>query len=152
MPLIVKLVLIASSGIPSKRISASASVSMRDADAADLLLDVGVVGVVAALGRQVERDRQPGAALREQVAVALVRLLGGAEARVLADRPQPAAVAVGEVAAGERELARRRDRLRAAGGPSGPVDGRERDARPRCARHCVDPCRAVPEIAISGKS
>ena len=30
----------------------------RDADPADLLLDLGVVGVVAALRRQVERDRQ----------------------------------------------------------------------------------------------
>ncbi len=72
----------------------------RDADPPDLLLDVGVVGVVPALRRQVERDREPGAALREEVAVALVRLLGRAEARVLADRPRPAAVAVGEVARG----------------------------------------------------
>ena len=49
---------------------------------------LGVVGVVAALGGQVERHRQPGAALLEQVAVALVGLLGGAEARVLPERPQ----------------------------------------------------------------
>ena len=104
----------------------------RDADPADLLLDVGVVGVVAALRREVERDRQAGAALREQVAVALVRLLGGAEARVLADRPEAAAVAVGEVAPGEGERAGRGDRLRRREvGRS--VARRQRDARPRCA-------------------
>ena len=65
----------------------------RDADPADLLLHVGVIGVVAALGRQIEGDRQAGAALLQQVAVALVGLLGGAEAGVLAECPQPALVA-----------------------------------------------------------
>jgi hypothetical protein len=55
----------------------------RDADPADLLAHLGVVGVVAALGGQVERHRQPGAALLQQVAVAAVGLLGGAEAGVL---------------------------------------------------------------------
>ncbi len=60
----------------------------RDADAADLLAELGVVGVVAALGGQVERDRQPGAALVQQVAVAAVGLLGRAETRVLPEGPQ----------------------------------------------------------------
>ena len=50
------------------------------------------VRVVAHLGRQVERDRQPGLALLEEVAEARVRLLGGGEARVLAHRPEAAAV------------------------------------------------------------
>ncbi len=74
----------------------------RDADPADLLAELRIIGVEAALRRQVERDRQPRAALVEQVAVAAVGLLGGAEARVLAKRPQLAAVSAREVAAGER--------------------------------------------------
>lgn len=41
----------------------------RDADPADLLTELGVVGVVSALRRQVERHRQPGPALIQQVAV-----------------------------------------------------------------------------------
>ena len=66
----------------------------RDAGAADLALGERVVGVVAELGRQVERDREAGLPAVEQVAVALVRLLGRREACVLADRPRPAAVHV----------------------------------------------------------
>ena len=63
------------------------------------------VRVVAHLGRQVEGDRQPGLALLEQVAEALVGLLGGREAGVLAHRPEPAAVHRRLDAAGERVLA-----------------------------------------------
>ena len=48
----------------------------RDAGAADLAEAARVVGVQAELGRQVERHRQPGRAVLEQVAVALVGLLG----------------------------------------------------------------------------
>ena len=65
-----------------------------------------VVGVVPELRRQVERDREPGLAALEQVAEARVRLLGRGEARVLADRPRPAAVHVLVGPARERELAR----------------------------------------------
>ena len=97
----------------------------RDADPADLLADLGIVGVVAALGGQVERHRQPGTALVQQVAVAAVGLLGGAEARVLAKRPQLAAVAGREVAPGERVGARRR---RVTGPIGRSVDRLERDA------------------------
>ena len=66
------------------------------------------VGVVAALGRQVQRDREPGAALAQQVPIPLVRLLGGAESRILAERPGFAPVAGREVATGERVLPGRR--------------------------------------------
>ena len=97
-----------------------------DADPADLLAVLGVVGVVAALRRQVERDRQPGAALVQQVAVATVGLLGGAEARILAERPQLAAVAAREVAAGERI----RRRARAGRRPGRPVRRRARSGMP----------------------
>ncbi len=52
----------------------------------------GVVGVEAHQGRHVERRRETGLAVVQQVAEALVRLLGGAEAGELAHRPQPAPV------------------------------------------------------------
>ena len=78
----------------------------RDADAADLARGQRVVGVVAHLRRQVEGDAQAADALREQVAVAPVRLGGGAEPGVLPHRPEPAAVHRRLDAAGEREGAR----------------------------------------------
>ena len=77
----------------------------RDARAADLAERARVVGVVAELRRQVEGDREPGLPALEQVAVARVRLLGRGEARVLADRPRPAAVHVRVRAARVRVLA-----------------------------------------------
>ncbi len=125
MPLIVKLVLILSSGMPSNRISASASVSTRDADPADLLADLRVVGVEAALRRQVERHREARSALIQQVAVAAIGLLGGAEARILSEGPQLAAVPAREIAAGERVC----PGCRRVTGPIGrSIDGLERDA------------------------
>ena len=63
-----------------------------DALAPDLAERARVVGVVAHQRRHVERRREPGLAVVEQVAEALVGLLGGAEARELAHRPQPPAV------------------------------------------------------------
>ena len=68
----------------------------------------GCVGVVAHLGRQVERDRQSGRARRDQLVVAPVRLDRGAEAGVLPHRPGPARVHRRVDAPGERELARAR--------------------------------------------
>ena len=53
----------------------------RDADLADLAVRDRIVGVVTHLGRQVEGDRQPGRAVRDQLVVAPVRLARGAEAR-----------------------------------------------------------------------
>ena len=79
----------------------------RDADPADLALRHRVIGVAAHLGRQIERDRQALAALREQELVAAVGLGGGAEAGVLAHRPQLAAVHRRLHAARVRELAGR---------------------------------------------
>src|SRR5207253_4210813 len=80
----------------------------RDADLADLAVGHRVVGVVADLRRQVERDRKPGLALLEQEAVALVRLRGGAEAGVLPHRPEAAAIHVLVDATREGERARER--------------------------------------------
>ena len=90
----------------------------RDAGAADLAERARVVGVVAELRRQVERDREARLPAVEQVAVARVRLLRGREARVLADRPRPAAIHVGVRAARERQLA---GRLAARAGASAAV-------------------------------
>ena len=81
-----------SSGMPSKMVSMSASESMADADLADLAERLGRVGVEAELRRQIERDRQAGLALLEEILEALVRLLGRAEAGVLPHRPHLAEI------------------------------------------------------------
>ena len=62
------------------------------ADLADLARCERVVGVVAHLRRQVERDRQAGLAGAEQLVVAGVGLRGRAEPGVLAHGPGPAGV------------------------------------------------------------
>ena len=108
----------------------------RDADLADLAGGDRVVGVVAHLRRQVEGDRQPAGALRDQVAVALVGLLGGAEAGVLPHRPRPAGVHRRVDAAGVRELPRLAEPLRQVGRQVvRPVDGLDREAGLGRARH-----------------
>ncbi len=61
-----------------------AEVRHRHADLADLTARERRVGVVAGLGRQVERDRQPGLALGE---VAPVQLVGPGRRRVAGVRP-----------------------------------------------------------------
>ena len=60
----------------------------RHADLADLAARQLVVGVVAGLRRQVERDREARLALREVAAVQLVRLLGGRMAGVGPHHPR----------------------------------------------------------------
>jgi hypothetical protein len=75
----------------------------RDALAADLALRARVVRVVAHQRRHVERGREPGLPVVEQVAEALVRLHGGAEAGELPHRPELAAVHRRVDAARERE-------------------------------------------------
>ncbi len=54
--------------------------------------DPRVVGIVAAVGGQVEGHRQPRLAAGEVAAIEGVRLFGGGEAGVLADRPRPGQV------------------------------------------------------------
>ena len=76
------------------------------ARAPDLAQAARVVGVQAELGRQVEGHRQARRAVREQVAVALVGLLGRRVARVLAHRPRLLAVHLAMHAARVRERAR----------------------------------------------
>ena len=56
---------------------------------ADVALDARVVGVVAAVGRQVEGHRDALAAAGQRLLVEGVRLLGGGEPGVLADGPGP---------------------------------------------------------------
>ena len=85
----------------------SASESIATPVRPDLALGARVVGVEPELGRKVEGDREPRLPLREQIAIAGVRLLGRGEARVLADRPGAAAVHVSVDPARERRGARR---------------------------------------------
>ena len=68
-----------------------ALVGDRDADLADLAARELVVGVVAGLGGEVERDREAGLALLEVLAVEGVRLLGGGVAGVGPHDPRPVA-------------------------------------------------------------
>ena len=75
----------------------------RDADLADLAICHRIIGVVADLRRQVEGDGESGLALLEQEAIPLVGFRGRAEPRVLAHRPEPAAVHVLVDAAREGE-------------------------------------------------
>ncbi len=98
----------------------------RDAGPPDLAGRARVVGVVAELRRQVERDREPRLPALEQVAEPRVRLLGRGEARVLANRPRPAPVHVGVRPARVRELARQ---LQLVAGVVRRVDRLELDAR-----------------------
>src|SRR5262249_57840099 len=82
------------------------------------------------LGRQIERDGEPGLALLQEEAVALVRLGGGAEARVLAHGPEALSVHLRMDAAGEWKFSRL---AQVAGQPLGrnvlgPVDRLPRSA------------------------
>src|SRR5206468_150982 len=76
----------------------------RDSDAADLAAGERRVRVEADLRREVERDGEPRLPALEEVAVALVRLLGRLEPRVLAHGPELVAVHRRVNAAREREL------------------------------------------------
>ena len=93
----------------------------RDAGAPDLAVAERVVGVAAELGRQVEGHREAGRAVLDQVAVALVRVLGGREAGVLAHRPEPVAIHALVDAAGERVVAGLAEPLLEVGGDVGLV-------------------------------
>ena len=64
----------------------------RHADLAHFARGERMIGIHANLRRQIERHRKPGRAIRQQIFVAFVRLLGIAHARILAHGPQPAAV------------------------------------------------------------
>jgi hypothetical protein len=75
----------------------------RDAFSPDLAERALVIRVVAHQRRHVEGRREAGLAVLEQVAEALVRLFGGAEAGELPHRPEPASVHRRVDAAGERE-------------------------------------------------
>ena len=95
----------------------------RDALAPDLAERARVVGVVAHQRGHVERGRQAGLAVVEQVAEALVGLLAGAKARELAHRPQPPAVHRLVDPARERVRAGRADRVLGPPTPAGRSAG-----------------------------
>ena len=94
-----------SSGMPSNSAAMSSIESIATPTLPTSPCGQRMVRVVAHLRRQVEGDAQAADALREQIAVARVRLGGRPEAGVLPHRPQPAAVHRRLDAAGERKLA-----------------------------------------------
>ncbi len=75
----------------------------RDALATDLATRKRIVGIAAHERRHVEGGREPGHAVREQVVEALVGVLGRAEARELAHRPEARPIHRGMDAARVRE-------------------------------------------------
>ena len=96
----------------------------RDGDAAlpHLALGAGMVGVVAHQGGKVECDREAGLAPLQQELVALVGVLGRAEAGELPHGPEPAAIHRGVDAAGIGKVA----------GQSGGGDARRVEIERRC--------------------
>ena len=87
----------------------SARLLTRDPARPELALGLRVVGVVAVQRRHVVGDRQPGLAGGKQLVEPPVGVLGGAEPREHAHRPEPTAIAGRMDAAGERRLARQPD-------------------------------------------
>ena len=128
------------SGMPSKSTSMSAAESIATPQCPTSPSAARVVGVAAHQRRHVEGDRQPAAALGQDHLVALVGLLGVAEAGELPDGPGPAAVAGGVQPAGERELP----------GPADPLEARAR--RPPRRRRPVDRLDRPPESVVKSAS
>src|SRR6266851_903105 len=100
----------------------------RDADLADFAFRLGIVGVEPELGGEIERQREAGLALLEEVAEAPIRLARSPEPRVLAHRPQLAQVHAAVDAARVGELARRGRRVAQV---LGAVDGFDLDSAAR---------------------
>ena len=110
----------------------------RHALAPDLAERAGVVGVVAHQRRHVEGRREAGLPVLEQVAEALVRLLGRAEAGELPHRPEPAAV--------HRRVDAARERIGARVAEVAVVV--ELDALRRVERFVLEPGDRAEELAL----
>jgi hypothetical protein len=110
----------------------------RHARHADVPTHPRVVGVVAAVGREVEGDAQALLPRREVAAVERVGLLGGGEAGVLPDRPRLGGVHRRVGTAQERREPRPGVEAVEALEVLGSVD-----------REDVDPLRAVPRLVVS---
>ena len=143
--LIVKFTETCSSGSPAKSSAMSSRGVDGDADPADLRPGQFMVGVVAELGRQVERHRQRGLALAKQELEARVRLLRRPEAGELAHGPELAAVHRRVRSARERRLARQAEPLLERGRASGKiVRAVERpDLDPRVGARLRKACRRL---------
>ena len=120
----------------------------RDAHLADFALGDRIVGVVADLGRQVERDAQAACAGGEQRVIALVRGLGRREAGVLAHRPQARSVHLRVDTARKRKLAwLAQASLEVGGQAGGRGDGRDLEAGRRLGVVGVNHAPPTPEPA-----
>ena len=111
----------------------------RHALAPDLAERARVVGVVAHQRRHVERRREAGLPVLEQVAEARVRLLRRAEAGELAHRPEPAAV--------HRRIDAARERIRA--GPAEVALVVDVDVLGRVERLVLDAGDRREELALA---
>ena len=128
-----------------------ADVRDRHADLADLAAGQHVVGVVAGLGRQVERDREAGLALVEVAAVQRVARGGAGVTGVRAHHPRAVALGACDIGAlGHAVNASRGARGRGSDphgesahttGPSRRTPGRRGSARPVSPRRRPGPAR-----------
>ena len=134
------------SGIPSKSVSMSASESIATPSRPDLAERARVVGVVAHQRRHVERRREAGLPVVEQVAEARVRLLRRPEAGELAHRPEPAAVHR------RVDAARERDTRRASRGRARSRARRSRASRAARSRRRRWSRRARPRARASPRT
>src|SRR5918999_1685220 len=92
-----------------------------------------MIRVESHLSRKVERHRQPGLTLSQQVAKPSIGFLCTSEARVLSHRPEPLPVYLGVDAARVWKLTRPADHLRIFRGVAGVVDGVYLDAGIGCS-------------------
>ena len=107
----------------------------------DLAERLGVVGVDPIEGGVVERDRQPGLPVLQEVAEPAVRVLGRSEAGEHPHRPEPAPIHRRMDPAGERGLARVADAVERPGGRARRVDPVDR--YPAQGREPFLPLRAL---------
>ncbi|MPL82808.1 hypothetical protein SDC9_28757 [bioreactor metagenome] len=118
----------------------------RDARLADIADDARVIAVIAAVGRQVEGDRDALLACGQRLAVEGVTLLGGREARILPDRPGTAGIHRGAHAAGEGREARQGAQMRQLCGVLLGVEGLHLDPFERVPGQAVE--RPVLELLL----
>ena len=116
----------------------------RDAGLADVARHARMVRVVAAMGREIEGHREALLARGEVRPVEGVRLFGGREARVLAQRPGPVRVHRRARAAQEGEDARQRVRVLEALEIGRRVERLDRRPSGLVQTSSSGPCRAAP--------
>ena len=121
-----------------------------DAGHADIAGHARMIGIVAAMGGEVEGDRHALLAGGEVAAIEGVGILGGREAGILPDGPGPLQIHGGVGAAQIRRHARQPIEKVELGDVLGPIGGLDRDPFGRLPGGCIDGrgARAVALLEI----